>query len=170
LLVNCRNDDQVKTKIRDSYPSLVAAGYTCVLGLRDIYPDGTLADAQKFQAALQLGVPTGPIPAKMYLAILEVESWFLDEITHFERIDPALTVQAVIAAGFDVVNTIGENWQHPAETLDKIYKTAGKRYKKKIAYIKRTVNALCPESLYVTARQRSNSFDKFLSGLEAALF
>jgi hypothetical protein len=38
LIADCHSDDQVKTQIRDQYPSLVAAGYSHVIGLRDVYP------------------------------------------------------------------------------------------------------------------------------------
>lgn len=168
-IVNCRSDEQVKTRLRDAYPSLVASGYTHVIGLRDVYPFSS-ADIPKIQAALAVGIPTGPVPAEMHLAITEVESWFLDEITHFERIDSGLTDQVMTSAGFDVRNTLGADWAHPAQTLDNIYRITGKRYRKKISHIRRTVNALSSEELYVSVRGRSPSFDRFLSGLEVALF
>lgn len=168
-LVNCRSDEQVKTRLRDAYPSLVASGYTHVIGLRDVYPHSS-DDIPRIQTALSVGVPASPIPAEMHLAIMEVESWFLDEITHFERIDPVLTHQTMAAAGFDVVNTLGADWEHPAQTLDDIYRLSGKRYQKKPNHIRRTVNVLSPEELYVSVRRRSPSFGGFLAGLEAALF
>lgn len=168
-IVNCRSDEQVKTRLRDAYPSLVSSGYTHVIGLRDVYPFSS-ADIPKIQAALAVGIPTGPIPAEIHLAITEVESWFLDEITHFERIDSGLTAQAITSAGFDVRNTLGADWTHPAKTLDDIYRITGKRYRKKTSHIRRTVNALSLEELYVSVRERSPSFNGFLAGLEEALF
>lgn len=169
MITNCRSDEQVKTRLRDAYPSLVTAGYTHIIGLKDVYPFSS-ADIPKIQAKLSVGMPIGPIPAEMHLAILEVESWFLDEITHFERIDPTLTNAAIASAGFDVVNTMGADWTHPAQTLDDIYRLSGKRYRKKTNHIRRTVNALSPEELYLSVRERSPSFHGFLTGLEAALF
>ena len=168
-IVNCHSDEQVKTRLRDAYPSLVTSGYTHVIGLRDVYPFNS-ADIPKIQGALLVGIPTGPIPTEMHLAIMEVESWFLDEITHFESIDPALSHQFMASAGFDVVNTMGADWAHPAKTLDDIYRLSGKRYRKKSSHIRRTVDALSPEELYVTVRGRSPSFNGFLVGLETALF
>ncbi|MDD4928368.1 MAG: DUF4276 family protein [Gallionella sp.] len=168
-IVNCCSDEQVKTRMRDAYSSLVIAGYTYIIGLRDAYPY-SYTDIPKIQASLSTGVPTQPIPAEMHLAIMEVESWFLDEVTHFKRIDPILTHNVMQSSGFDVVNTMGYDWVHPAQTLDDIYRVSGKRYRKKFSHIQRTVNALSPEELYVSVRARSPSFDKFLTGLEAALF
>lgn len=170
LIVNCRTDGQVKTQIRDNYASLVSANYTHIIGLRDVFPLGH-ADISKLESALATGLPTGgQVPVEMHLAILEVESWFLDEITHFERIDPALTVASLAANGFDVVATPGEAWTNPAETLDSIYKLCGKRYRKRLRHIRRTINALSPEELYVNVRSRAPSFDGFLASLERALF
>lgn len=169
LLVNCHSDEQVKTRVRDSYPSLVAAGYNYVIGLRDVYPRAP-TDLPRIQASLQLGLPLGAVPVVMHLAIMEVESWFLDELTHFPRIDPLLTAPYLLAAGFDVENTLGQDWGHPSETLDNIYRLAGKRYRKKLAHIQRTITALSAEEMYVTVRRRSSSFDRFVSELEQALF
>ena len=71
-IVNCCSDEQVKTKLRDAYPSLVTSGYTHVIGLRDVYPFNS-ADIPKIQRALLVGIPIGPIPAEMHLAIMEVD-------------------------------------------------------------------------------------------------
>lgn len=169
MLVNCQNDDQVKTQIKEQYDSLVRAGYTKIIGLRDVYPL-KFSDVDKIERHLQTGVPKGKVDATMYLAVMEVESWFLDEITHFQRIDQQLTEASVVSAGYDIVNLRGKDWEHPAETLDAIYKLAGKRYRKKLRYIKRTVGALCANELYVSVRGRSESFDRFVTGLEDALF
>lgn len=169
LLVNCQTDNQVKSQIREQYPTLVSAGYSCIIGLRDIYPDlhHTLP---KYKAALRVSLPVGKVPIFMHLSVLEIEAWFLDELTHFQRIDPALTITAIVASGYDLLNVTGEQWEHPADTLDNIYRLAGKRYRKKTRHIQRTINALCPEELYVTVTGRAPHFAQFLATLEAAIF
>lgn len=169
LLVNCQTDNQVKSQIRDQYPTLASAGYNCIIGLRDIYPDqhNTLP---RYKAALFAGLPTGNVPIFMHLSVLEIEAWFLDELTHFQRIDPALTPTSISAAGYDLVNIKGEQWPHPADTLDNIYRLAGKRYRKKTRHIQRTINALSPEEMYVNVALRSPHFSDFLTSLESAIF
>jgi hypothetical protein len=170
LLVNCQTDNQVKTQIRDQYPSLVAAGYSCIIGLRDIYP-ASHNELPKYKTALLAGLPVeGPVPIHMHLSVLEIEAWFLDELTHFERIDPALTVPVILASGYDVVNTKGEQWEHPAATLDNIYQLVGKRYRKRGRHIQRTVNALSAEEMYMTVPGRAPHFADFLASLEGTLF
>jgi hypothetical protein len=113
---------------------------------------------------------TGPIPVQMHLAILEIEAWFLEETTHFLRIDPLLTPAAIAAAGFDLGGTPGASRPHPAETLDNIYKIAKKRYRKRARHIKRTLAALSHDEMYVTVRGVAPSFDEFLTSIEASLF
>lgn len=170
LLVDCHSDDQVKTQIRDQYPFLISAGYTYVIGLRDVYPF-TQADLPAIQLGMSVGMPTsGQIPIDMHLAVLEVEAWFLDELTHFQRIDASLTPAALASAGFDLATSVGADWPHPAETLDNIYRIARKRYRKKGSHIRRTVGALSFEEMYVTVRERAPTFNLFLDSLEIALF
>jgi len=169
LIVNCQSDGQVKSQIRDQYNSLVKSKYTHIIGLRDVYPL-SISDIEKLMKMLDYGLPTKPIPCQMHLAVLETESWFLDEISHFERIDPILTVDNIKHAGFDLMHNHGKNWPHPAETLDTIYKIAKKRYRKKATHINRTISALSPEALYLNVRQRSESFNNFITALETTLF
>jgi hypothetical protein len=116
------------------------------------------------------GMPTHPLPIDMHLAVMEIESWFLDELTHFQRIHPNLTLPRITAAGFDLVNRNGSSWDHPAETLDTIYKLEGRRYRKKIPHIRRTINSIDMDEFYLTSRGRSQSLSGFLESIEDAIF
>lgn len=169
LIANCNNDGQVLTQIRDRYASLVAAGYTRIIGLRDVYPHQR-PDIQKIRDAIDPLLPVGGVPVGLHLAVLEIEAWFLDEITHFERIHPKLTIARILSAGFDIQSNFGETWAHPADTLHQIYKLEGLAYQKKAHQITRTVEALCMDQFYVTAQNRSASLASFIGDLEAALF
>lgn len=169
LVANCSTDGQVKTQIRDRYASLVAQGYTRIVGVRDVYPF-LRSEIQALEAAKQVGLPAGPVPIDLHFAVMEVEAWFLDEITHFERIHAGLTVSRLAAAGFDVANCQGDTWDHPAATLNAIYQLEGRAWRKTGDHIRRTVQALCMESLYTTARTRSASLSAFIDSLEIALF
>ncbi len=168
LLANCSNDGQVKTQIRDRYAGLVQAGYTRIVGLRDVYPFPR-EDLGKLVEKSGYGLPADGVPVDIHFAVMEVEAWFLDEISHFERVHPDLTVERIAAAGIDVQSTRGEEWDHPAEVLDRIYKVANLRYAKKGTQIRRTVDALSMEELYVTSRERSVSLAGFIDTLERAL-
>jgi hypothetical protein len=65
---------------------------------------------------------------------------------------------------------MGEAWDHPAETLHSIYKLEGFAWHKTGNHVKRTVEAIDMNSLYMTARGRAPSLSSFISSLEAALF
>jgi hypothetical protein len=169
LLVNCCNDEQVKTQIIEQHPTLTAAGYDFIVGLRDVRPLSH-ADVGKLSSRLPVGLPPGGTPIRLHLAVLETEAWFLDEWTHFLRISPQLTDVAVETAGYSWNAQVGEQVLAPAEMLHQIYAQAGFAYKKSRKQIARTVDALSFEHLYVDARARSPSLDSFASSLEQALF
>lgn len=171
LMVNCANDAQVKSQIRDQFETLKSAGYSAIIGLRDIYPEFQKEDVPKIQQLLYKGLMNDPeLPIKLHLAILEVEAWFLEELSHYERIDEGITMEKIISAGFDPSLIRGYDIAHPADTLHSIYNSVGKAYKKNTAQILRTVNALSYDSLYVDVRGKSPSFDEFVSSLEASIF
>lgn len=169
LIVCCNNDEQVKTQIRDNYNDLVGAGYSTIIGLRDIYPNKH-NELPMFKRGLPVGLPNGAVPIKLHLAVLETEAWFLDELTHFSRIEPSLTVQRIVDAGFDIATKTGEQWEDPAQTLHQIYQLAKRSYRKKRGHIGRTIRALSEEELYINVRARAPHFDDLLTSLESALF
>jgi len=172
LLVNCCGDEQVKTQIRDNFTSLVNAGYTEILGLRDVFPY-TAAELQKVAEALSVGLPVAPFSPSLHLAVMEVESWFLDEVAHFERIHMDLTEAKLVAHGYDLRTNMGETWPNPALTLHQIYSICGRAYltqgRKTLRRIRRTLRALDMDRLLNGAAARNTSLSNFLSSLKAAV-
>jgi hypothetical protein len=169
MIANCCTDNQVKSKIIETYKNLVALDYHYIIGLRDIFPL-TLDELADVQTELTNSLPIGAVPISIHLAVLEIESWFLEEITHFEKIDPAITQQMIISNGFDFNAIRASNLAHPSRTLDNIYKSVNKRYAKKKSQISRTVKSLSYEEIYVNVRQKDNYLDGFISILEHSLF
>lgn len=168
LLVNCKNDEQVKTQILNNYSSMVSAKYDMIVGLRDVYPF-PLIDAPKVEKDLGTGLPTGPVPIYMHLGIMEIEAWFLAETTHFERVHAGLTQPRLLAAGWDLLSVPAQQWTHPAAELHAIYSLENLAYKKKKKHALRTVAALSWSELQTSVRARVVEFDSFLSSLELAL-
>ena len=170
LVANCCNDGQVKSQIKDRHQSLKLAGYSLVIGLRDIYPFGH-DDIAKLQAGLLVGLPCDDdLPIHIHLAVLEIEAWFLEEVKHFVRIDENISMDDVIACGFDHAKIRASELSHPAETLSKIYQSVGKGYSKNKRQVQRTIEALDYEELYVNTCQNAPSLKNFISSLEAGLF
>lgn len=173
LVVDCCGDSQVKTQIREQYASLVKAGYTSVIGLRDVFPIPR-DQLQMLKDSLGVGMPRGTIPASLHLAVMEVETWFLAEMQHFSKISGELTIGHLEQNGFDMT-LHPESWENPAITLDQIYKLAQRAYlrgdgSKSKKRVQRTLRALSYDEMYVTVRNRIPALDGFINNVEAALF
>jgi len=167
LIVNCCNDEQVKSQIIDQYASLTSAGYNLIVGLRDVYPL-THSDINKLTEHLFTGMPNSNIPVHLHLAILEIEAWFIEEHSHFSRVDESITTAQLASHGV-TPECLASDLTHPAETLDLIYRSVGKRYNKKLSQIKRTIDALSYEELYINTRHKAPSLDGFIKSLEEGL-
>ena len=173
LVVDCRHDGQVKTQIIDRYNSLIANGYTSILGLRDVYPFQQY-EIPKLRKGLDFGIPSNPINPTIHLAEMEVEAWFLGEMTHFERIHKDLTIPLIESNGFQISKIPADQWPHPTKVLDDIYTLSGRRYlkdgKKIKKRVQRTLRALSIDEFYVNVRGALPALDVFITDVEAALF
>lgn len=167
LVANCNNDEQVKTQIIDNYQSLLNSGYQYIIGLKDVYPFKSL-DLPRLKAGLPKGLPVGQVPIDMHLAVMEIETWFLEEHTHFQRIHPEIDEQAIRNLGYDRSLMKAEDIYHPAELLHLIYKTVGLAYKKSRRHVDRTVNSLDFDEIFNLSRTRSPSLEGFLTSIEQA--
>jgi hypothetical protein len=148
VIHDCGGDDAVKTRMLEEYPRLVAAKYSTIVCIRDVYPIYTHAEIPTLERFLPYYVPTKPIVVDFILSIMEVEAWFLAEHTHFPRIDPAITVPAIISAlHFDPEHDDMQQRLTPADDLNNCYALAGKTYVKGNA--EATVNVL--EFAYIYA-------------------
>lgn len=157
LIVDSGTDNRVASDIRDQYESLVATGYSRVLGLRDVYPQPD-SEIPQIRRALDRVLPKGSITVDIVLAVMEIEAWFLAECTHFERLDPGLTLEKVNKAiGEDVQTLDVENIAHPSETLNTVYQLVGRVYRKKKDQVSDTVDALDYVHLYVELPRRVNA-------------
>jgi hypothetical protein len=91
LLVDCGGDHQVKTRILEEHPNLTKAGYSQIIGIRDVRPTFSHSDVPQLDIDLKKYIKTSLAPVAFILGVMEVEAWFLAEHTHFERIDANLT-------------------------------------------------------------------------------
>lgn len=167
MVVDCANDEQVMTQIRDQYQSLTNAGFTAVIGLRDVYPKAH-AEIELLRKGLERSLPKGPVKAEIHLAEMEVEAWFIAEATHFSRISPKLTVKRIAAGGFDLSSPC-ESWTHPASTLHQIYKLEGLAYRKSAKNVERTIAALSRTEIAINVIPAVPSLSGFVEALGAAV-
>lgn len=168
LLVDCGGDEQVKTRIREEHENLTRKGYSRIIGIRDVRPNFTHADIPRLEANLTKYVKTSFIPVQFILSIMEIESWFLAEATHYATIDPSITVEAIKARlGFDPENDDMEQRVAPADDLNNCYAIGGKTYVKHEA--KDTVDALDYALIYMELCNKFKYLKRLIASIETFL-
>jgi hypothetical protein len=171
LVVDCGADNRVASDIRDRYKNLAARGYSAIIGIRDVHPVPR-DDMSKLRHGLHWLMPKDPIEVLFVLGVMEIETWFIAEHTHFTRISDALTIQCIKATlGFDPSVHDIQLRDQPSEDLDKIYRLVGLDYDKSRASVQKTVDALDYARIYLELGNKINdlqaligSVDVFLSG------
>lgn len=149
LIANCRTDGRVISDIRDRYENLVCAKYAAIIAVRDVYPIPK-ADLAKLRNGLEATLPKNPVPVTVVLGVMEIESWFLAEYTHFPKIHTSLDAAGIAKSfGFDPAKDDMQHRPNPADDLHKIYSQVGFAYRKTRAQINRTLNALDFGKLYL---------------------
>jgi hypothetical protein len=181
LILDCVGDGGVKPRILEDAANLFSQGYSEVIGLLDLYP---LTDLTRFQDNLQNGSqrngkvlsPALPSNTDIIIAVHEIESWFLEECSHFECIDTSLTNETIVREmGFNPCSDDMTQRLHPAQDLHNIYRLANKVYidskgQKKKNRIERTVECLDYSNIYLNLRNEVaklgdliNKIDNFLT-------
>jgi hypothetical protein len=141
------NRERVIADIRQAYVRLAEEGFSCIIGVRDVYPNDRQDLACMKSYGTKFAIPQDdvvvhPPAVALVYAVMEVEAWFLAEYSHFGRIDEQLTVDLVCnRLCFDPRGNM-EDRERPAGDLHAVYQLVGKAYKKEKRQIRRTVNAL----------------------------
>ena len=147
LLFDCGGDHQVKTRIQEEHENLTRAQYTKIIGLRDVRPTFSHAQIPRLEVELRKYIKTSLIPVEFVLSVMEIEAWFLAEVSHFEKIDPAITRDAILLnLGFDPTVEDMTLRSAPAEDLNACYRIAGKSYSKD--NVSTTISALDFSSIH----------------------
>jgi hypothetical protein len=149
-IVDCGSDSRVKSDIMDRYNGLVAQGFDTIIGVRDVYPDIAHGDIPLLRSGLRRHLKTSPIDVKFVLGVMEIETWFIAEHTHLQRLHSSLTPILIKSRlGFDPSIDDVQLRPHPAEDLDNIYHLAGLKYAKDKNRVQRTVRILDYERIYL---------------------
>ena len=149
-IVDCGSENRVKSDIRDRYENLVAQGFETIVGVRDVYPDAAYADIPLLRSGLRLYIKTNPIEVTFVLGVMEIETWFIAEHTHLQKLHPSLTPSLIKSRlGFDPSTDDLQLRPRPTEDLDNIYRLAGLKYTKDKNTVQRTVGVLDYERIYL---------------------
>ena len=175
LLVDSSNDGRVLTDIRESYKGLCKQGYSKIIGLRDVYPNA-YKDFRKLRRMVRQLMPEGKIVPVVCFAVLEVETWFIAEYTHFKRIHPRLTRRFIKKEiGFDPGDpNIEENLSpkldelelSPAGYLHRIYKLVGRSYSKKKLQVQNIIKAMDFKEVINEVPKRTRALGFFIRNLK----
>jgi hypothetical protein len=168
VIFDCSGDDRVQSDIRDRQNSLIQESFSLVIGIRDVYPETNIMKLKKY---LYFGISPMPnISINIILAIMEIESWFISEETHYRKISDKLSFEVVnLIAGIDVSKDNTEIIHHPSDILKQIYIKGGTTYDKSMKKVQRTLDALNYENLYVNVRNRNKSLNELLNCLDGLI-
>jgi hypothetical protein len=143
LIVNSDTDGRVASDVRDEYATLMSAGYSAIVAIRDVFPNFTRADIPRLRAGIESVMPREPIIPTLVLATMETEAWFIAEYSHFRRLDASLTLDRIQQSiGTDLANDDIEGLAQPAQTLNSIYQLVTLGYTKSATDVERTVSLL----------------------------
>jgi len=167
LIVDCSNDEAVKSRIVEEYDNLVKSKFTSIIGIRDLHPVAR-ADQAKLERGLSFRVKTQPIQVEFILAIMEIEAWFLAEYTHFVKIDAILSAEHIEEkCGFNPSVENMELRDTPAIDLKAIYQLADKAYTKRKQNVIRTVEALDYGRIYLDLPERYLGLKRLVNCIES---
>ena len=155
-ICNAESDSRVKDELWDNQKELQEIGYTTFLCLRDLRGEWkknkpkTLSDVVKIKNADSKILKLNDDNLSVYsiLAVMETETWFLAETSHYERINPRLTRQLIetnidnIEGNVNPFNCSPKMIDKPSDTLKSIYKLVGLIYEKDANHRRRTIRAL----------------------------
>jgi hypothetical protein len=169
LLYNSCADNRVLSDMKDNYMNLIFnKGYSKILGIRDLYPK-SFERKNRIIESIQQHLDNEKLDKiRIIIAVMEIETWFIGELTHYTKIDPELTLEHIKENLIDLenLNDIEKDISHPAGLLHKIYQLKGKAWKKTERHIHRTVNNLDYENLYIKTRNNIPSLNQLIIELD----
>jgi hypothetical protein len=174
VIYDCGTDDKVKSDILDNYQKLQKSGFNYIIGLQDFFnPKRRKKDitVQQFKKGLNFGLEQ-TIPTEIFLAVQEIEAWFIAEDEHYKSVVPNVSFDLInTIAGIDIRTDDTEKIPHPSIKLDEIYKKCGRTsgYSKDKYVVRDIVSSLDFINLYVNVRNRNNSLNELLTCLDGLI-
>lgn len=167
LIYDCGGESNVKGYLMAHREKLVLNGYTMILGLRDVYPNFSRGEVGKLLRGLNYKLPQDRAATRIYLAIMEIEAWFLGEYTHLKKVSGKLTPAYIEKhLGFNPASQNMEERDHPALDMKAVYRLAGHDYTKKRDRLNAVVSKLDLNYLTHELADRMPGLGKFVDGLE----
>jgi len=169
LIYDCGADNRVKSEIIEHVSSLRESGYTYIAGIRDLYPLSVdeLPRLEKGLKFLPPNLRDFKDTFDIVVVVHEVETWFLAEASHFQKVDKRLTGRFIEKhLGFNPFTVNPLTREHPSLDLGRIYKLVGKSYTKKHYQVEKLVNKLDFSKIRHEVRYRIDSLNELISFIE----
>lgn len=168
LIMDCQGDGRVVSAIKERQSGLASAGFSNVIGVRDLYPadKGLVEEIEQDMADYLQGCA---VPARVFLAIMEIEAWLMSDPNFFQSLDANLdtaTIADVLKTSPEALDV--ESVKHPARLIDDLLKRVGRTYRKRERDAYQIVNAVNLDTLFLDGRTRSASLDSFVTHFEGA--
>jgi hypothetical protein len=171
LIYDVGGDGRIASEIFERHDHLInKAGYNHIFGIRDLHPNSH-DDLGAIKHSLINIFNNNEILQKLTLvvAVMEIEAWFLADYNFFTKVDKSLTVKTIndnlnISIRHDDI----ESYDHPAKLIDRIYRIANKRYKKRESDSYTICSHIDFDDLYLNTNKRNRipSFDSFVKKLD----
>jgi hypothetical protein len=167
LIYDCGGETNVKGYLMTQREQLLSRGYSCILGLRDVYPTFSRKEIPRLKKGLNFKIPQNGAFTRIYLAIMETEAWFLGEYTHLRKVSPKLTPEFIQKRlGFNPKSENMEERERPANDLKRVYKLANHDYTKKRDRLNSIVNKLDFNFFTHRLARKMSSLGDFVGQLE----
>jgi hypothetical protein len=169
VIVDCGTDNQVVSDICDQYQDLIREGYSLIIGIRDVHPL-LRSDIPRFREVIATTfnkICNGDARSLLLLSVMEIETYFIIEHTHFLKVDASLTSDRIRNDfGFDPSVDDVELRDKPSEDMRNIYRSVNKGYNKNKKVIQRVVENLDYARLYLELPLRCPSLSDLIRILD----
>jgi hypothetical protein len=145
MIFDIKGDTKLLSAIKDREKGLFEAKYEKIIGLRDMFSEeyrrlsGTI-DARINEQFISgfyetIGRMSDPSRISLFVAIMEIEAWFLSMYKIFKKIDTRITPEFIKSHEIcDLINDDPETNQkffHPTQRMKEIYSLVNMEYDKK---------------------------------------
>ena len=170
MIVNCEADNRVASAIKENYQQLTAKGFSFIVGMRDVYPDFAPSEVAELRTGLMYRMPTSPTEVLFILGVMEIETWFVAECSHFEKIDPKLTPSLIMEKmNINPCDDDIQKRKNPAKDLDEMYGLVGKAYTKKRSNTLRTIDCIDYARMYVETSEKIYDLKRLVECIDSFL-
>lgn len=167
LIINCAGETNIRSYINDQRESLIKAGYSKIIGWRDVYPNVERKDIHKLWYGLGLNLSQKDIQTQFILSVMEIESCFLSEVNHLKKIDPALNPKLISdSLGFNPEIDDMQLRDSPGNDLHNCYSLVGQQYTKDPLILERTIKSIDYVNIYFELRNKIKYIDEIISNLD----